>query len=84
MQPYGIDYSDPYPLQYPRFTEADGLNNYMYRVKNYHQALRTKFFYHCVCIKKTKWKTLSFNKILKFISDKLLLFSFTFFIRTFI
>ncbi|CAF3973574.1 unnamed protein product, partial [Rotaria sordida] len=48
LQPYGITYSDPYPLEYPRYTKILPINRYMHRVRNFHQALRMKYWYHCV------------------------------------
>ncbi|CAF4840745.1 unnamed protein product [Rotaria socialis] len=48
LQPYGINYSDAYTLEYPRYTKIVPLNRYMHRVKNFHQALRMKYFYHCL------------------------------------
>ncbi|CAF1276333.1 unnamed protein product [Rotaria magnacalcarata] len=48
LQPYGINYSDAYTLEYPRYTKISSLNRYMHRVKNFHQALRMKYFYHCL------------------------------------
>ncbi|CAF4051819.1 unnamed protein product, partial [Rotaria sordida] len=48
LQPYGITYSDPYPLEYPRYTKILPINRYMHRVRNFHQALRIKYWYHCV------------------------------------
>ncbi|CAF4870469.1 unnamed protein product [Rotaria sp. Silwood1] len=48
LQSYGINYSDPYPIEYPRYTKILPINQYMHRVKNFHQALRMKYLYHCI------------------------------------
>ncbi|CAF3948648.1 unnamed protein product, partial [Rotaria sp. Silwood2] len=48
LQSYGINYSDPYPLEYPRYTKILPINQYMYGVKNFHEALRMKYWYHCI------------------------------------
>ncbi|CAF4375441.1 unnamed protein product, partial [Adineta steineri] len=48
LQPYGIHYSDPYPIAFPRYTKILPINNYLHRIKNFHQALRMKYCYHCL------------------------------------
>ncbi|CAF1116563.1 unnamed protein product, partial [Adineta steineri] len=48
LQPYGIHYSDPYPIAFPRYIKYLPINNYMHRIKNFHQALRMKYCYHCL------------------------------------
>ena len=53
LESYGINYSDPYPLEYPRITRFIGVNRYLYQVKNFHQVLRMKFCYHCVRTNRT-------------------------------
>ncbi|CAF1184605.1 unnamed protein product [Adineta steineri] len=48
LQAYGIDYSDPYPIAFPRYTKYLPINDYMHRIKNFHQALLMKYCYHCL------------------------------------
>ncbi|CAF1432957.1 unnamed protein product, partial [Adineta steineri] len=48
LQPYGIHYSDPYSIAFPRYTKYFAINNYMHRIKNFHQALHIKYSYHCL------------------------------------
>ncbi|CAF4055197.1 unnamed protein product, partial [Adineta steineri] len=48
LQSYGIDYADPYPSGSRRYTKYFAINNYMHRIKNFHQALHIKYSYHCL------------------------------------
>ncbi|UJR22717.1 hypothetical protein I4U23_025751 [Adineta vaga] len=48
LQPYGLNYSDPYPLEHPRYCKIPGVNIYLHNVKNFYQSLRIKFCCHCV------------------------------------
>jgi len=50
FQPYGINYADLYALAQPRITKFRLVNDYFHRLKNFHQAPRMKFLYHCVRI----------------------------------
>ncbi|CAF1361372.1 unnamed protein product [Rotaria sordida] len=46
LQSCGIDYSDPYSLEYPHFIKQRLVNQYMNKVKNFHRALLMKYCYH--------------------------------------
>ncbi|CAF4999766.1 unnamed protein product, partial [Rotaria sp. Silwood1] len=50
VEPFGIDYTDPYPLEYPHYFRSKlSFNRYIHRLKHFHLSLVTKFTYHVVC-----------------------------------
>ncbi|CAF1094081.1 unnamed protein product [Adineta steineri] len=48
LQPYGIHYSDPYSIAFPRYTKYPLIYDYIQRLKNFHQVLFIKYCYHCL------------------------------------
>ncbi|CAF4602097.1 unnamed protein product [Rotaria sp. Silwood1] len=47
LEPFGINYSDPYPLEYPRYFElTPTLNTYIHRFEHFHLSPMIKFCYH--------------------------------------
>ncbi|CAF4960643.1 unnamed protein product, partial [Rotaria sp. Silwood1] len=51
LEPHGINYSDPYPLEYPRRIKVmPVLSRYICRSENFHLCVLTKYFYHFACI----------------------------------
>ncbi|CAF0834212.1 unnamed protein product [Adineta ricciae] len=48
LQPYGINYPDPYPLEHPRYCKIPPVNTYLHNVKNFYQSLRVKYCCHCL------------------------------------
>ena len=45
----GINYLDPYPIEYPNYCSAPPVvNQYLHRFVNFHRAPRMKYLYRCV------------------------------------
>ncbi|CAF1174559.1 unnamed protein product [Rotaria sordida] len=49
LESYGVNYCDPYPLEYPRYFKSNlTLNEYIHRLKHFHLSLLVKFCYHVI------------------------------------
>ncbi|CAF4758130.1 unnamed protein product, partial [Rotaria sp. Silwood1] len=49
LEPHGINYSDPYSLEYPRCIKTmPNLSRHIHRLKNFHLSVLTKYCYHVV------------------------------------
>ncbi|CAF3768859.1 unnamed protein product [Rotaria sordida] len=49
VEPFGIDYIDPYPLEYPRyFKQKLVFNKYIHQLQHFHLSLVTKYIYHVI------------------------------------
>jgi len=59
LENHGINYSDPYALEYSDHIKILPINYYLLRVIHFHRASYVKCSYHIVCTKINSFYTLS-------------------------
>ena len=78
----GINYSDPYPLEYPHYFDTQPLiSRYLHRLINFHDAPSMKYLYRCVRLLTIRWSVSSIGDV-SFILALLFLLSIAFLLRT--